>query len=249
MRVAGAGAGAGARYDAIAERYVALVASHSIPHDTAIPALLDLLGPVAGRPVLDLACGTGQLSRALAAAGAQVVGIDLSAGLLHHAWEQERAAPLGIASRRDDAQCLGSLPDASVDAAACCLGLTDIDDLDALYHAVARVLRPGGVLAFCINHPAAPATSGDGTLTLQPVPIPYLRQRRWRSGNPASVRGLLPTWHRPLAVYLNAALAAGLWLTPPEPLRELPAPAHVLARSPAYRQHPYLFAARLRKPA
>ena len=242
MRVAVA-----ARYDAIAERYVALVASHSIPHDTAIPALLDLLGPVAGRPVLDLACGTGQLSRELAATGARVVGIDLSAGLLHHAWARERAVPLGIDYRRDDAQCLGSLSDASVDAAACCLGLTDIDDLVALYHAVARVLRPGGVLAFCINYPAAPATSGDGIL--QPVPIPYLRQRRWRSGNPASVRGLLPTWHRPLAVYLNAALAAGLWLTPPEPLRELPAPAHVLARSPAYRQHPYLFAARLCKPA
>src|SRR5262245_10851008 len=136
-----------ARYDAIAERYAALVAGRGIPHDTAVPALLELLGPVAGRQILDIACGTGRLSRELAEAGALVVGIDISTGLLHHAWERERAAPLGIVYRRDDAQCLRSMPDASADAAACCLGLTDIDDLGALYHAVARVLRPGGVFA------------------------------------------------------------------------------------------------------
>src|SRR5215813_10064701 len=59
-----------------------------------------------------------------------------------------------------------------------------------------RVLRPGGVFAFCINHPAALATSDNGSL--HPVSVPYLCQCRWRSANPHSVRGLIPTWHRPL---------------------------------------------------
>src|SRR5260370_28170926 len=90
MRVAVAVA---ARYDAIAERYVALVASHSIPHDTAIPALLDLLRPVAGRPVLDLACGTGLPNRQLCATGARVVGVYLSAPLLHPPLHRDPPAP------------------------------------------------------------------------------------------------------------------------------------------------------------
>lgn len=43
------------------------------------PVLWDFLGDVRGGDVLDAGCGTGYLSRKLSAAGARVVGVDLSA--------------------------------------------------------------------------------------------------------------------------------------------------------------------------
>ncbi len=233
-------------YDAIAERYTELLATDGVPHDTAIPVLLDLLGPLAGRRVLDLACGTGRLSRRLAEAGADaVVAVDLSRELLRHAVDTEWQQPRAITYLHDDAQTLGSVGDASLDAVACCLALADIADLDAVYRAVWRVLRSGGVFAWVVNHPAAPVSGGNGKL--HPLPIPYHEATCWRSGNPESVRSLVPTWHRPLAAYVNRALAVGFVLAPPAPLREVPAPPQVLARHPLYRHLPYLLAVRLQK--
>ena len=40
---------------------------------------MEVLNPQAGERILDLGCGTDQLSTQIAAAGAEVVGIDLSA--------------------------------------------------------------------------------------------------------------------------------------------------------------------------
>ena len=50
--------------------------------------LVEVLAPQAGERVLDLGCGTGQLSAQIAAAGAEVVGIDLSAEMVEAAREQ-----------------------------------------------------------------------------------------------------------------------------------------------------------------
>ena len=51
-------------------------------------SLVELLAPRAGERILDLGCGTGHLSAAIAAVGAMVVGLDQSAEML----EQARAA-------------------------------------------------------------------------------------------------------------------------------------------------------------
>ena len=50
--------------------------------------LVEVLAPQVGERVLDLGCGTGQLSAQIAAAGAEVVGIDLSAEMIEAAREQ-----------------------------------------------------------------------------------------------------------------------------------------------------------------
>ena len=51
----------------------------------ACEAILDASGPVDGLRILDLGCGKGRFSRALAARGARVVGLDLSPGMLAEA--------------------------------------------------------------------------------------------------------------------------------------------------------------------
>jgi 2-polyprenyl-3-methyl-5-hydroxy-6-metoxy-1,4-benzoquinol methylase len=82
-----------ARYDAAADFYVA---GFDSADDSVSLALLDLIGPVAGQRVLDIACGHGRMTRELARRGAAVTGIDISAALLERARGAERAEPLGI---------------------------------------------------------------------------------------------------------------------------------------------------------
>src|SRR5437016_574445 len=90
-----------ARYDAIADFYEDFAAAP--PTGAVDRALLDLTGDVAGRRILDLACGHGRFSRELARRGAAVLGIDISAALLAKARAAESAAPLGIAYLHADA--------------------------------------------------------------------------------------------------------------------------------------------------
>src|SRR6185503_14393888 len=68
----------------------------SLSDFTARPRVLELCGDLAGKQVLDLGCGEGYVARQLARAGAAVVGIDLSSGMIEQARQAEEALPLGI---------------------------------------------------------------------------------------------------------------------------------------------------------
>ena len=63
--------------------------------------LVEVLAPQAGERVLDLGCGTGQLSAQIAEAGAEVVGIDLSAEMVEAAREQFPALSVVVGDARD----------------------------------------------------------------------------------------------------------------------------------------------------
>ena len=97
---------------------------------------IDALAARPGDRVLDLACGTGDLCRELAAAGCRPVGFDLSPGMLEHA---RVVAPLVLA----DALQL-PLPDATADGITCGFALRNFTDLSAFARECVRVLRPGG---------------------------------------------------------------------------------------------------------
>ena len=99
-------------------------------------ARLDL--PVGAR-VLDLACGTGDLCRELAASDLRPVGVDLSFGMLAAA---RTSAPLVHA----DVLRL-PVPDGRADGATCGFALRNFVDLGAFFVELARVVRPGGRIA------------------------------------------------------------------------------------------------------
>jgi trans-aconitate methyltransferase len=63
-------------------------------------SLVEVLAPMAGERILDLGCGTGHLTAAIAGAGASVVGLDSSAEMLG----QARATYPGIAFVQADAR-------------------------------------------------------------------------------------------------------------------------------------------------
>lgn len=91
--------------------------------------------------VVDLASGSGPVARELARPGRTVVGLDLSEAELRLA-DRRGAGPLV----RGDARAL-PFRDGSVDVVTSALGLVVVQPLAAVLAEVARVLRPGGVLA------------------------------------------------------------------------------------------------------
>jgi 2-polyprenyl-3-methyl-5-hydroxy-6-metoxy-1,4-benzoquinol methylase len=82
-----------ARYDAVADFYAAGFDSTA---DSVSQALLDLLGPVTGAGVLDVACGHGRITREIARRGATVTGVDISEKLILKALSAQRVEPLPI---------------------------------------------------------------------------------------------------------------------------------------------------------
>jgi SAM-dependent methyltransferase len=108
----------------------------------------DLLTRVGSRPgerVLDVATGTGNLALRAAAAGAEVVGVDLTPELFETA--RRRAAARGVAVEwvEGDAEQL-PFEDESFDAATMISMLHHVDDQGVALAEARRILRPGGRL-------------------------------------------------------------------------------------------------------
>ncbi len=122
-------------------------------------AQLGLLGPVAGRDVLEVGAGAAQGGRWCASAGAQVLSTDLSAGMLRVARRVDAAADGGSGRTGGPAyvQCDGArlpLADASFDLVFTAHGvLAFVPDATACLSEWARVLRPGGRCVFSLPHP------------------------------------------------------------------------------------------------
>jgi ubiquinone/menaquinone biosynthesis C-methylase UbiE len=77
--------------------------------------LLDFLGEVAGRRVLDVGTGTGRAALAAAARGAQVTGLDASEEMLRVARAHAERAGLSVTLQRGDAHAL-DFPDRAFEA-------------------------------------------------------------------------------------------------------------------------------------
>lgn len=218
-----------ARYDAVADFY----SENFSMIDPVLSCLLDVLGPVAGSSVLDLACGHGRATRELARRGALATGVDLSAGLL------AKASP-GIRYRQGDAASREWLGDERFDAVLCSFALADIDDLDGALATVRAALQPGGVFAFSMLHPCFPgSTAVSGAW---PGGGRYYDEGWWRpTEESAALRRQVGANHRMLSTYVNALARNGLLI---EELREPePDPTWVAAgRADAGRYPVYLVA-------
>lgn len=107
-------------------------------------AVLDALTLPTGGAVLDAGCGTGALAEAIAARdpAARITGMDASEPFLAAA---RRRMP-GASFRHGDVTAL-DLPDAAFDAALSLLVLQFVPDRAAAVAEMARVVRPGGLVA------------------------------------------------------------------------------------------------------
>ena len=104
-----------------------------------------------GDTVLDVACGTGDLTEAFAgrSAAGRVIGVDFTPEMLDVARTKQAALPEAVASRIDyrqgDAMDL-HLPDASADVVSIAFGIRNVADPRRAIGEFFRVLRPGGRL-------------------------------------------------------------------------------------------------------
>ncbi|RCV53669.1 class I SAM-dependent methyltransferase [Marinitenerispora sediminis] len=138
--------------------------------DEAAARLLGDPAALAGGRVLEVGCGAGQCGRWLRSQGvAEVVGIDVSHRQLLHSLRIDDAAgarPLDVVQA--DAQRL-PFADAAFDAVCSAYGaLPFVPDAAAALREIARVLRPGGRLAFSVSHPIRwcfPDDPGEAGLT------------------------------------------------------------------------------------
>jgi len=218
-----------ARYDDVADWYV----EYTRPWGDEPIALLP--GDIAGRRVLDVACGHGRISRYLSDCGAIVTGVDVSAKLIAHAERTEARAPRGIRYVVGDATDTEWWDGIAFDGVLCNLALMDIDQLDSALQTIAAVLVPDGWFTFSLFHPCYPG-GWEGSPTGHASWSPeggYASEGWWRTDGDG-VRGHVGTTHRMLCTYLNAVVRAGLVF---EDFTE--SATHV----------PVYFAARCRRPA
>ncbi len=112
-----------------------------------VGALAAELGLEPGAPVLDLAAGTGKLTRALLAGGLDVMAVEPQSEL-----RDKLAEVVGAERVRDGLAERIPLDDGSVDAVTVADGFHWFDQPAALAE-IGRVLRPGGGLALLTTYP------------------------------------------------------------------------------------------------
>jgi predicted TPR repeat methyltransferase len=136
-------------FDAIAphfDQHLTEVLEYRVPECLAEQLLS--IAPGRRYAVVDLGCGTGRMGRALGAAAAPLVGVDLSSGMLT---EANRHGCYLTLHQADIAEWLDACPPLSFDLVTAADVFTYMGDLESIFRHVARVLRPDGLFAFSVE--------------------------------------------------------------------------------------------------
>lgn len=203
------------------------------------PTLLEVVGPVRGLSVLDLACGNGYLTRRWAREGAmRSVGVEHSRPTLALARRRERANPTGAEFLDRDARKLSGFASGTFDLVVSNMALQDIRNARGAVREVARILRPDGRFVFSLSHPCFDLDDRSGWV-VERVREPdgrwhdvvWRKVRAYRDERSVDVSwdisdretGWTTGYHRTLTTYSRWLREAGLAITrleEPSPLSE-----------------------------
>lgn len=172
--------------------------------DSAFPArLLELLGDLRGKEVLDAGCGQGFLTRMLAARDARVTGIDLSPRLIEKARDLDGDSPIDYRVA-DLSRPLPEL-EGHFDLIASYLVLNDVHDYRGFAATLASVARPCARIVLGFNNPYSSVVREHITdYFAEGAMGAYIGMAK--QGVPARY------YHRRLEQYMDAFLDAGLRL-------------------------------------
>jgi SAM-dependent methyltransferase len=164
------------------------------------PALRGLVPvPLSGLSVLDAGCGAGAQAKWLLDQGADVMGIDLSPGMVEEA--RHRCAGRGRFLVADLAEPLPLEPQ-SLDGVISSLTLHYVRELRVPLASFARALRPGGWVVMSLDHPFGPPLPSQrgGYFDTELV------EDAWRKGE---VEVTQRFWRRPLSAVVDAVADTG----------------------------------------
>ena len=132
------------KFGALAERWWDPQGEFKTLHLQFIQQYLDLNG----KRVVDVGCGGGILTEALAAAGAEALGVDLSVELIDvadlHGLESGISAQYQVISAEE----LAAQQPAGFDHVTCMEMLEHVPDPQSIIHACATLVKPGGMVFF-----------------------------------------------------------------------------------------------------
>lgn len=202
-------------YDAMADSYEQHAADGPYNAHYDRPSVLELVGEVVGKRLLDAGCGPGLYSEELLARGADLVAVDSSAAMVELARKR-----LGSRARILSADLSEPLPfaDAEFDLIVSALVIHHLDDRDACLREFFRVLRPGGHVVLSTQHPTTDWLRKGGS---------YFETKEeediWHRGDAAyPVR----FWREPLTAFCASTTNAGFLIErvmeplPAESMRE-----------------------------
>ena len=194
------------------------------------PVVRAWLGDVVGRRIADVGCGTGRHAVWLAQAGAEVVALDFSEGMMSRAIAKVGAGRVRFCQHR--------LPDplplaeGSCDYVLFALVAEHVEQLEQAFGELARVLVPGGQVVFTALHPA---------MNLAGITARFLDPDSGDEVRPAA-------FEYSIADYVNAALGSGLTLAEMVERKATEESARIAPRAAKYVGWPMLLAMRLTKP-
>ena len=109
---------------------------------------IDLHGKVAGKVLLDIGCGAGILSEAMAQRGAEVTGIDMGMEPLNIARLHLLESGLDIEYQQSTAEEFAAQYPNGYDVVTCMEMLEHVPDPESVIQACAQLCKPGGDLFF-----------------------------------------------------------------------------------------------------
>ncbi len=200
--------------------------------DLLDPLILDLLGDVSGKRILDAGCGDGYFSRKLRARGAIVTGVEAATEMLALATREESNTQPAISYHLGSVSSMEFLADGAFDAVITNNVIQDVEKYQDAFREFNRVLRLDGEYIHVENHPcfslsgAGWVRDAQGNRLYRKVDYyfnrePFLSQWRSDSGMEPAV-----TWHRTLGDIMNSLISVGFQVTrviepePPESWRD-----------------------------
>ncbi len=185
------------------------------------PVLASFLDVRPDSHILDIACGNGLTSRRLAVLGANVTAFDFSTNLIEKAKGRsnpEHRILYHTVDATNENQLL-ELGTHKFDSALSNMALFDMANIEVLFHALPKLLRPNGIFAFSLCHPCFNNSSSthlveewdDGTInTRYAVKVsqymtPYHAEGLALRGQPKPQ----PYFERPIQYYMNLGFKNG----------------------------------------
>ncbi len=145
-------------FQAIAQIPIDVVYGHQINEEK-----LQLIGPVAGKHLLEIGCGGAQCGIVFARQGALVIGVDIAAAQLEFAKELAEQNGVSITFHQRDMTDLTPIETESQDIVFSSFAFQYVDDILSCFKEVYRVLKGNGMFVWSVGHPLGMC---DGTTLL-----------------------------------------------------------------------------------